>query len=96
MPWHASGQPLFLHSSIDSSQPFHGPFLQCGIYTLLAACATPVQVGRYGADEFDFSAERVTASVAESLARLQTDYIDLIQCHDIEFGDLDMVGYRGQ
>lgn len=27
----------------------------------------------------------------ESLKRLQVDYIDLIQCHDIEFGDLDQV-----
>src|SRR5260370_5441890 len=47
------------------------------------------KVGRYGADEFDFSAARVTASVDESLRRLQVDYIDLIQCHDIEFGSLD-------
>lgn len=50
------------------------------------------KVGRYGQEQFDFSAERVTASVAESLARLQIPYIDLIQCHDIEFGDLDQVG----
>ncbi len=27
----------------------------------------------------------------ESLARLRLDYIDLIQCHDVEFGDLDLV-----
>ena len=43
--------------------------------------------GRYGAAEFDFSAERVTRSVDESLARLQTDYVDLLQVHDCEFGD---------
>lgn len=49
------------------------------------------KVGRYGQDEFDFSAERVIASVSESLDRLQTDYIDIIQCHDIEFGDLDKI-----
>lgn len=51
------------------------------------------KVGRYGADpqDFDFSAERVTASVMESLERLQTSYIDIIQCHDIEFGDVDQV-----
>ena len=29
------------------------------------------KVGRYGADTFDFSAERVTKSVHESLERLQ-------------------------
>lgn len=49
------------------------------------------KVGRYGDDEFDFSAKRVVASVDESLTRLGLDYIDLIQCHDIEFGDLDQV-----
>jgi len=49
------------------------------------------KVGRYGEAEFDFSAGRVTASVDESLARLGLDYIDLIQCHDIEFGSLDQV-----
>lgn len=51
------------------------------------------KVGRYGPEQqhFDFSAARVTASVQESLQRLQTDYIDIIQCHDIEFGDLDQV-----
>ena len=49
------------------------------------------KVGRYGASGFDFSAARVTASVDESLARLGVDYVDLILCHDIEFGDLHQV-----
>jgi aryl-alcohol dehydrogenase-like predicted oxidoreductase len=49
------------------------------------------KVGRYGDDLFDFSAERVKRSVQESLKRLRTDHIDLIQCHDIEFGDLGQV-----
>ncbi len=49
------------------------------------------KVGRYGEHDFDFSAERVTQSVDESLARLGVDIIDLIQCHDIEFGDLDQI-----
>jgi L-galactose dehydrogenase len=49
------------------------------------------KVGRYGADLFDFSPRRVTASVDESLERLGVGHIDLIQCHDIEFGSLDQV-----
>ena len=49
------------------------------------------KVGRYGDAEFDFSARRVTASVDESLQRLNLDTIDVIQCHDIEFGDLDLI-----
>ena len=49
------------------------------------------KVGRYGLDEFDFSAARVTTSVDESLARLGVDHIDIIQCHDIEFVNLDQI-----
>src|SRR5207244_10026365 len=52
------------------------------------------KVGRYGAEDFDFSAARVTASVDESLRRLQVDHIDLIQCHDIEFGSRDQVRHE--
>jgi L-galactose dehydrogenase len=47
--------------------------------------------GRYGKDEFDFSAARVYRSIDESLTRLQTDYVDLWQAHDVEFGDLTQV-----
>lgn len=43
--------------------------------------------GRYGADEFDFSAARITAGIEDSLSRLRTDYVDLLQAHDVEFGD---------
>ena len=51
------------------------------------------KVGRYGPNipDFDFSAKRVIASVDESLARLNVSHIDLIQCHDIEFGSLEQV-----
>jgi L-galactose dehydrogenase len=47
--------------------------------------------GRYGLDGFDFSAARVTASIDESLRRLQTDHVDLLQAHDVEFGDVDQI-----
>jgi len=49
------------------------------------------KVGRYGIDKFDFSAKRVTESVEEILKRLGLEYIDLIQCHDIEFTRLDQI-----
>jgi aryl-alcohol dehydrogenase-like predicted oxidoreductase len=49
------------------------------------------KVGRYGDAEFDFSAKRVTASVHESLARLGIEYVDIIQSHDNEYGDLNQV-----
>lgn len=45
------------------------------------------KVGRYGPGEkdFDFSFERVTRSVDESLRRLRVAHLDLIQCQDVEF-----------
>ena len=50
------------------------------------------KVGRYGQDgvnTWDYSAERVTRSVYESMERLHVDYIDIINVHDVEFqGDL--------
>jgi len=47
--------------------------------------------GRYDVDQFDFSAQRVRRSVEESLERMGLEYLDIIQCHDIEFGNLDQV-----
>jgi aryl-alcohol dehydrogenase-like predicted oxidoreductase len=47
--------------------------------------------GRYGLAEFDFSAQRITRSIDESLRRLQTDYVDLFQAHDVEFGNVEQV-----
>src|SRR5271163_2447332 len=42
--------------------------------------------GRYGLDDFDFSRVRVKRSLEDSLLRLRTDYVDLLQAHDVEFG----------
>jgi L-galactose dehydrogenase len=47
--------------------------------------------GRYGANDFDFSASRVAASIDESLHRLRTDYVDLLLAHDIEFGSMRQI-----
>jgi L-galactose dehydrogenase len=49
------------------------------------------KVGQYGDGVFDFSAARVTRSLDESCARLGVDFIDLLQCHDIEFADLNQI-----
>jgi aryl-alcohol dehydrogenase-like predicted oxidoreductase len=52
------------------------------------------KVGRYGYDGenyWDYSAGRVVESVFESMERLNVDYIDLINIHDIEFADLEMI-----
>ncbi len=52
------------------------------------------KVGRYGEDghnTWDYSAKRVTDSVYESMDRLNVDYLDIINVHDIEFADLNQV-----
>jgi L-galactose dehydrogenase len=47
--------------------------------------------GRYGLMDFDFSYQRILDSADESLRRLKTDYVDLMQLHDIEFGSKEQV-----
>ncbi|MGQ9553944.1 MAG: aldo/keto reductase [Anaerolineae bacterium] len=52
------------------------------------------KAGRYGRslpDGFDFSAAGIMRSVEESLARLRTDYIDVYQVHDIEYGHKEQI-----
>jgi len=52
------------------------------------------KVGRYGKDgvnTWDYSAHRAVESVYESMERLNVNYIDLINVHDIEFADLETV-----
>ncbi|MDE6768900.1 MAG: aldo/keto reductase [Muribaculaceae bacterium] len=52
------------------------------------------KVGRYGKDgvnTWDYSAKRALESVDESKERLGIDFIDLINVHDIEFADLELV-----
>jgi L-galactose dehydrogenase len=91
-----------VHLAIDSginffdSSPYYGITLaETRLGEALAGKRDRVIVatkcGRYGFAEFDFSAKRVTASIDESLRRLQTDYIDLFQVHDVEFGDAQQI-----
>jgi aryl-alcohol dehydrogenase-like predicted oxidoreductase len=47
------------------------------------------KAGRYGPEEFDFSAARTRRGFEESLRRLGTDYVDIFQLHDVEFVDLE-------
>jgi L-galactose dehydrogenase len=90
------------HFAIDSginffdSSPYYGTTLsETRLGEALAGRRERVilatKCGRYGFDEFDFSAKRVIASIDESLRRLRTDYIDLFQVHDVEFGDVQQI-----
>ena len=52
------------------------------------------KVGRYGengVNKWNYSAKYATESVYASMERLNVDYIDLINVHDIEFADLHQV-----
>ncbi len=49
------------------------------------------KLGRYGKQDFDFSAARVASSIDESLTRLRTDHVDLLIAHDIEFDDRERI-----
>jgi L-galactose dehydrogenase len=46
---------------------------------------------RYDITDFDFSEKRVVQSIDESLKRLRTDYVDLYQVHDVEYGKTEQV-----
>jgi L-galactose dehydrogenase len=91
-----------VHFAIDSginffdSSPYYGTTLsETRLGEALAGRRERVvlatKCGRYGFDDFDFSAKRVIASIDESLRRLRTDYIDLFQVHDVEFGDVQQI-----
>ncbi|XP_008790391.1 L-galactose dehydrogenase [Phoenix dactylifera] len=94
----AVGDALRLGINFFDTSPYYGGTVS---ETVLGNCLKELGVrrdeivvstkcGRY-IDGFDFSAERVTRSIDESLARLKMDYVDILHCHDIEFGSLDQI-----
>ncbi|EEP76773.1 conserved hypothetical protein [Uncinocarpus reesii 1704] len=43
------------------------------------------KVGRVAASSFDYSPSWIRRSLARSLSRLDTPYVDVVYCHDVEF-----------
>ena len=43
------------------------------------------KAGRFGYTDFDFSPTRIRRSLENSLRLLKTDYVDILQLHDIEY-----------
>ncbi|KAL4962528.1 D-arabinose 1-dehydrogenase (NAD(P)(+)) ARA2 [Aspergillus stella-maris] len=43
------------------------------------------KVGRIAGSSFDYSPKWVRKSIARSLRRLHTEYLDVVYCHDVEF-----------
>lgn len=78
------------------TSPYYGDGLsEMRLGELLAGRRSTVvlqtKCGRYGRDEFDFSAARVRASCETSLRRLRTDHVDILLAHDIEFGRREQI-----
>ena len=95
-----------VHTAVESGINFIDVSPYYGHYkaeTLLGKALTDIdrkayylstKVGRYGKDgvnTWDYSARKAVESVSESMDRLHVDFIDLINVHDIEFSDLDVV-----
>jgi L-galactose dehydrogenase len=49
------------------------------------------KAGRDGVTDFDFSPQHLRGSVEKSLRLLQTDYVDILQLHDVDFVPLGPV-----
>jgi len=45
------------------------------------------KTGRFGWNEFDFSYNRIIQSAEESMKRLNVDYLDILNFHDIEYNN---------
>lgn len=49
------------------------------------------KAGRHPDCSFDFSSAAIRRSVEQSLVKLGVEYIDLLQIHDVEFGDIEII-----
>lgn len=47
------------------------------------------KAGRFGVDTFDYTSQAIKSSVERSLKRLNTEYIDVLYIHDVEFVSID-------
>lgn len=86
--------------AFDTS-PYYGPaekLLGRALSTSFARTNYPrytyrllTKVGRVGASSFDYSRPWIQRSVRRSLSRLDTPYLDVVYCHDVEFVTPDEV-----
>lgn len=66
------------------SESVLGECLAGGLREKIYLCT---KAGRDGLAQFDFTPAHIEESVDASLKRLQTDYVDILIAHDIEFAD---------
>lgn len=58
---------------------------------LRARVILSTKCGRYGVEEFDFSARGIATGLEASLKRLRTDHVDILLAHDVEFGSMRQI-----
>lgn len=79
----------------DSSPYYGGGLAEERLGAALAGRREDVLIGtkagRYGNEDFDFSPRKLRESIHTSLKLLRTDYVDVLQLHDIEFVPLSPV-----
>lgn len=84
-------QALDLGVRAFDTSPYYGPaesLLGAALATAQyprSSCFVVTKVGRIGGSEFDYSPEWVRYSIQRSLQRLNTTYLDVVYCHDVEF-----------
>jgi len=83
---------------IDVSPAYGGTLAELNLGRALQGVARDryylaTKIGSYSEarGDYDFSKASTERSVEHSLVRLGVDYLDLIQCHDIEFADHDQI-----
>ena len=83
---------------LDVSPAYGGTLAELNLGRALQGVARPryylaTKVGSYSEarGDYDYSRASTERSVEHSLKRLGVDYLDLIQCHDIEFADHDQI-----
>jgi aryl-alcohol dehydrogenase-like predicted oxidoreductase len=77
-PYYGPSESILGAALAAPTPPTHAPWPRAS-YTLIT------KVGRIASASFDYSPAWVRQSIARSLQRLRTDYLDLVYCHDVEF-----------
>ncbi|MGW2031012.1 aldo/keto reductase [Streptomyces sp. NPDC001811] len=76
---------------VDTAPSYGNGFAETMLGTVLRGRRHEVvlttKVGCYAPEEFDFSEQRIRSGLEDSLRRLETDHVDILLAHDIEYAD---------
>lgn len=95
---HSLATDAIVHRALESgirafdTSPYYGPAeillgkaLQSQSIVPRSDYILHTKCGRIASEKFDYSPDWIRKSVARSLERFGTDYIDVVFCHDVEF-----------